>query len=609
MKIKTIEFQNHQILGDLSLNLTSHEGKSVDTIIFAGENGCGKSTILNAIYDFSTFKYDASLLKEKRTFRVEFNDEEILIIKGHEEISKLIKDKIKNNEFVFSFEFPFENWNKISTNCTLENGQNVQIPSNYFHNVRIRPIFSALFSDVEINFNPGVIRATTSIEVDEEITTSKRTSTALATEITQMIIDIQSSDANDYLQYAEKNIGGQIEKKHLQMRISRFREAFAYIFEQKRYKCVKNTKEAKSVIFEDNGIDIPISELSSGEKQIVFRGSFLLKDQKSNSGTLVLIDEPEISLHPKWQLKIIDYYKMLFTSEGGNQTSQIFVVTHSPFIIHNRNRCNDKVVILKKDDRGNIFMPKSQEFYKWAPEELIEEAFDINIYKENLAPLIITEGKTDWKHLKNAFRKLQDTKKYQGLDFEFLEYEDDKLVSGETGLQRICEHISKIPKEKPVICLFDSDMQNTIKLMHDENQGFKAWGNRTYSFCIPVPSFRQNYKYITIESYYKDNEIKTKDKNGRRLFLTSEFKEKSGKHCEDSTINYGKVGYLKNNTEEFYSKIIDSHVYDMEENNIALSKSDFVNNILNNTEEFSKFDLVEFEAVLMIINKILKNDR
>jgi len=52
-----------------------------------------------------------------------------------------------------------------------------------------------------------------------------------------------------------------------------------------------------------------ISQLSSGEKQIVFRGSFLLKDKESSKGALILIDEPEISLHPNWQLKVLSFFK------------------------------------------------------------------------------------------------------------------------------------------------------------------------------------------------------------------------------------------------------------------------------------------------------------
>ena len=37
-------------------------------------------------------------------------------------------------------------------------------------------------------------------------------------------------------------------------------------------------------------------------------------------------------------------------------------------------------------------------------------------------PLILTEGKTDWKHLKSAKRSLEN---YNGLDIDFLEYEDN----------------------------------------------------------------------------------------------------------------------------------------------------------------------------------------
>ncbi len=603
MKIKSIQFEDHPILANLYLDFTNENGEAQDTIILAGENGCGKSTILNTIYDFSTFKHDASLNSEKRIFTVVFNDNELSILKSHESIGKLIKTDMIPLEFIFSFKFPWTSWTNIVTTCKLTNGDNINIASQHFHYATIRPLFGAIFSDVEINFNHDTIKNTTSIELDEKILTSKKTSNKLATEITQMLIDIQSSDANDYFQYAQENIGSKIDGKHLELRTSRFKNAFSYMFKSKKYKGVKNINGTKSIIFEDNGVEIPINNLSSGEKQIIFRGSFLLKDQKTNIGSFVLIDEPEISLHPKWQLKIIDYYKRLFLDSNSNQNSQIFFVTHSPFIIHNNNRYNDKVIILKKEDNV-ISTPENQEFFKWSPSELINQAFNVDIYKENQKALIITEGKTDWKHIKNAFTKLKD-EFYQDLEFEFLEYEDDKLINGDSGLQKICEHVSKIPKEQPVICIFDRDITNTVRDMHDDTVGYKIWNNNTYSFCIPIPAFRNSHKYVTIESYYQDNEIKTIDNNGRRLFLTSEFKEKSGKHKEDSNLNFTTIGYLKNNTDELNAKIIDSHVYDENDNNTALSKSDFSNNILNGIESFSEFNLEEFKSIFEIIKQIL----
>lgn len=53
MKLRSIKFIDHPIIGDLSLDFTVH-GKPVDTVIFAGENGTGKSTILNLIMSLST---------------------------------------------------------------------------------------------------------------------------------------------------------------------------------------------------------------------------------------------------------------------------------------------------------------------------------------------------------------------------------------------------------------------------------------------------------------------------------------------------------------------------------------------------------------------------
>lgn len=50
-KIRKITFRDHPMLGNLTLDFCDENGKAVDTIIFAGENGSGKSTILNAIYN------------------------------------------------------------------------------------------------------------------------------------------------------------------------------------------------------------------------------------------------------------------------------------------------------------------------------------------------------------------------------------------------------------------------------------------------------------------------------------------------------------------------------------------------------------------------------
>ena len=67
------------------------------------------------------------------------------------------------------------------------------------------------------------------------------------------------------------------------------------------------------IVFKKFDKEISIDSLSTGEKQIVFRGAYLLKNQKILNGGIVLIDEPELSMHPLWQEKILDYYRRIYS--------------------------------------------------------------------------------------------------------------------------------------------------------------------------------------------------------------------------------------------------------------------------------------------------------
>ena len=72
-----------------------------------------------------------------------------------------------------------------------------------------------------------------------------------------------------------------------------------------------------------------LSQLSSGEKQEIVLFYDLIFNTKSE--LLLLIDEPEISLHISWQKKFMD--DLLKVAEDNN--IQIIVATHSPQIINN----------------------------------------------------------------------------------------------------------------------------------------------------------------------------------------------------------------------------------------------------------------------------------
>lgn len=89
-----------------------------------------------------------------------------------------------------------------------------------------------------------------------------------------------------------------------------------------------------------NGNTVTIDILSSGEQQLYARVVSLMILNPHNS--VILIDEPEIALHPKWQIEIMKIYANI------GKNNQFIVVTHSPFIISQTHYLN--LTFLVKED-------------------------------------------------------------------------------------------------------------------------------------------------------------------------------------------------------------------------------------------------------------------
>ena len=90
--------------------------------------------------------------------------------------------------------------------------------------------------------------------------------------------------------------------------------------------------------------------------------------------------------------------KGIFTN-CGEQTSQIFAVTHSPFVIHNDTRRNDKVIIFSRDDNGDIVVKDKPEYFKCNSIEAVQDAFQIDLPVDE-QPVVYLEGRTDEKYFK-----------------------------------------------------------------------------------------------------------------------------------------------------------------------------------------------------------------
>lgn len=343
IKIKSIQFpQEHSVLGNLELNFCDNNGTPADTIIIAGENGTGKTTILEEIYKVMRYGTDCKNLKLK-----------VLCDSADYEIDYYGEQDYKGN-----FEGKIVSYiDKIKVNGD---------PNKYQYSIEKETKFNSIYSTVNINFSSDKIEVIKASNVDNKDRTHNKFNEKTATNIKQLFVDITNYDNKIIADKARENMGEKITEEMLQGRMDRFKNAFDDMFINNiKYKGIDNINGNIEILFEKKGKEISIDDLSSGEKQIVFRGAFLLQDKEALNGAVVLIDEPEISMHPKWQQKILDYYRKLFL-DNNKQTSQIIVSTHSNFVIENALKLDNCVIIALQEnnqvkkitkDNGTFILP------------------------------------------------------------------------------------------------------------------------------------------------------------------------------------------------------------------------------------------------------------
>ncbi|NOT77204.1 MAG: RNA-directed DNA polymerase [Cyclobacteriaceae bacterium] len=221
-----------------------------------------------------------------------------------------------------------------------------------------------------------------------------------------------------------------------------------------------------------------------------------------------------------------------------------------------------------------------------------------NEIDEAANPIIFGEGKTDWRHLSKALTKLKKEGMFKSLFLRFNRYEN--LEINNEQLLDICKSLPKgEPSKKIVICLFDRDTKKINNAVVENGKDFKSWGNNVFSLLMPIPVHRK-FDEICIEHYYLDTELKRTDHDGRRIFTSDEFDKVTGIHKQEN-LQYPYIGYLQPN----FPRIIDSHVRNDIGQNVALSKNNFSNNILNDVPLFDDFTFSHFKIIFDRIEEII----
>jgi RNA-directed DNA polymerase len=158
-------------------------------------------------------------------------------------------------------------------------------------------------------------------------------------------------------------------------------------------------------------------------------------------------------------------------------------------------------------------------------------------------PMIITDGKTDWKHLEASLTVLKQQGQFTDLELNFHKSE---VSAGAISIKIMCIEYSKLPQSQLTIFIFDNDDHTITKDVTERGKDYKSWRNNVFSFVIPVPSHRTETPELCIEMYYRNGDLARQDAKNRRLFLSTEFHPKSGNHETNKDLHCMDINKIRN---------------------------------------------------------------
>jgi len=285
MKIRKLQLEGYKVFDTLELDFTDLEGNTLDTVVLAGVNGSGKTSLLDLLDAIFSLK-----IIEVNTHRIE---EEM--VRGCESL-------------------------KITVQLSLSELRK-RYREHYGYHKNILEIILMEKKVPLTNSNLPVFRDYDNFRY---YANSKYFSCCYIK--LDFLNDRVQQDVAKYL--VESLINGVVQKRELPagLIIQEIIGKINNMFDGMDMKTKLVDITATEPIFESfNGKKISINQLSSGEKQLFCQAAYLQKLNLQDS--IILIDEPETSLHPTWQRNILKLYQNI------GKNNQIIVATHSPHVI------------------------------------------------------------------------------------------------------------------------------------------------------------------------------------------------------------------------------------------------------------------------------------
>ncbi|WP_069471875.1 AAA family ATPase [Candidatus Marithrix sp. Canyon 246] len=288
-KVKKIKITNFKGIKDLKLDFTyQNTDKILDNIVIYGINGTGKSTILEAIYICLTVAHNNNL----------------------KQIEKLSLDNewIYNNEQKFIIDIQILNNEKL-IDATLEYHKNHGLKWTSKNNISLYENSFTYLSSYRV-LNPSTVQSAGDwnkiYQINRKFENNYHT-------VKQYLVNLITDKKVETLTSKNRQV------------LEKIKQSFKIFFPQKVFleqlSRTEDTKDYRLMIKNEDRSIVDLDQLSSGEREVIAFFTYLCTKATNNS--ILIIDEPELHLHSKWQSIILYAIHQLFPN------SQLFLATHS----------------------------------------------------------------------------------------------------------------------------------------------------------------------------------------------------------------------------------------------------------------------------------------
>jgi len=360
--IKSIQISNYRLfpadtqfeIDDLNIPDCSTNGSGLS--IFVGENGCGKSTLLNALaLPYVSFKADSFSMNDLNDPKVACKIE--ILTSEDFNYKSTIKGEHKGKGFSFKGGLRKQGSRQFLSSSIVTDQKFIKAdgetkPKDNSPDLRLtvnNPWAGSRFNEIEY------------LILDKNRTYQTKKGTFNETRFDKIMEnfnfqylqkDENPFDCNESIKNAKS-----FENKGVTEGVAEAINKFSEISgSQLKLKLIDSWKPFSNAFFgteKDNLQTVPLNQLGSGYEMIfsLLYSYYLTKKEKKK--LIVLIDEPELHLHPKLQS---DFIELLLEF---SKDAQIILTTHSPLFVK-QAMVNEQVlvkILTKTEDSVQIAAP------------------------------------------------------------------------------------------------------------------------------------------------------------------------------------------------------------------------------------------------------------